>query len=260
VLKTLGADVEVFARTRKGIPKSLVGLIGGTKEEPMPVLTQYGGGFAFQEDNVALEFNIASAKSENNFVNTIQLIRQAVTEKLNDCNLVLTKEASLVFPKEELQSAQAQTFGCEPDYNAWTRMENTKPVCDDPCLRTAGGHIHLGTDKHMINAIQTMDLYLGVPSVILDATPEAFRRKQLYGKAGAMRPKEYGCEYRVLSNFWIWDDNIVRWVFRRAQEACNLKPLSFTKRLSNDITNCINNNDEKLALQLIDRFQISMPA
>jgi len=259
MLKTIGADVEVFARTRKGIPKSLVGLIGGTKEEPKPILQGYGTGYAFQEDNVSLEFNIPPVKSEGDFGYVIMLVKDEINRTLDNLKLTLTKEASLIFPKEELISSQAQTFGCEPDYNAWTRVENSKPVCNEPCLRTAGGHIHVGTERHMINIIQTMDLFLGVPSVILDNSPEAARRRLLYGKAGAMRPKEYGCEYRVLSNFWIWDELLTGWVFRRVHEVCNRQPLSFTKKLSADITNCINNNDEKLALKLIDRFKIRMP-
>ena len=28
----------------------------------------------------------------------------------------------------------------------------------------------------------------------------------MYGKAGAFRPKPYGMEYRVLSNFWLTSD------------------------------------------------------
>ena len=61
-----------------------------------------------------------------------------------------------------------------------------------------------------------MDLFLGVPSVTLDSDT---RRRELYGKAGAYRAKDYGVEYRTLSNFWIWKDSLKDWVYDQTQKA-----------------------------------------
>ena len=55
------------------------------------------------------------------------------------------------------------------------------------------------------------DILLGLPSVLLD--PDE-RRKQLYGKAGAMRFKKYGAEYRTLSNFWLFSDDLIEWAYK----------------------------------------------
>ena len=45
-----------------------------------------------------------------------------------------------------------------------------------------------------------MDYTLGLDSLLLDSDT---RRRSMYGRAGSFRFKEYGIEYRTLSNFWI---------------------------------------------------------
>lgn len=67
------------------------------------------------------------------------------------------------------------------------------------------GHIHLGyndievpfngrihkykVDEQRARIVQAMDLFIGIPSVIME--PDN-KRKELYGQAGAFRPKPYG--------------------------------------------------------------------
>ena len=58
---TLGTDTELFAVDKEGNPKSLCGLIGGTKKKPNPFSKLLSKQFAYQEDNVAIEFNIPPA-------------------------------------------------------------------------------------------------------------------------------------------------------------------------------------------------------
>ena len=48
--------------------------------------------------------------------------------------------------------------------------------------------------------VKQLDWYLGGWSIARDENTE---RRSLYGKAGACRIKDYGVEYRVLSNFWV---------------------------------------------------------
>ena len=48
------------------------------------------------------------------------------------------------------------------------------------------------------------------------------KRRQMYGAAGAFRPKTYGMEYRTLSNKWIFNPKIVDFVYRGVERALKL--------------------------------------
>ena len=254
---SIGTDTELFARNNSGMHIALCGKIGGTKEQPLQI-ADLQHGFAIQEDNVAMEFNIPPCHNAKQFVDSIGIMSVRIKDILANLGLSLSREVSVSFDKTELTHPTALMFGCEPDYNIWTQMENSKPEAKDANLRTAGGHIHVGTSGNMVEIVQNMDLYLGVPSVLLDKTEGAAQRRELYGKAGAMRPKSYGLEYRVLSNFWVFDPNLVRWVFQQTVTSCDAQ-MAYTKALSGDIQDCINNGDQELAQKLVDKFNIEMP-
>lgn len=254
---TIGTDTELFARNSSGMHIALCGKIGGTKESPLQI-PGMAAGFAIQEDNVALEFNIPPCATQKQFHDSIAIMSARVTSILADMGLSLSTEVSVSFDKTELTHPTALMFGCEPDYNIWTRMENSKPQATDENLRTAGGHIHVGTSGNMVDIVQNMDLFLGVPSVLLDTSAGASKRRELYGKAGAMRPKSYGLEYRVLSNFWVFNPALVRWVYQQTVASCETS-MAYTKKLSADIQHCINTGDKELAQQLVQKFDIGMP-
>ena len=208
---TLGCDPEFFLE-KKGKPFSAIGLIGGTKEAPKPLRKK---GFAVQEDNVAVEFNVPPAQSAEEFAENIEYIMSNLKKKLR--GLQFSKASSLVFDVDQLQHPKALEFGCEPDFNAWTKQINPRPLASDWQLRSAGGHIHIGTKEDPIEVIRAMDLFVGVPSIIKD--PGGERRRELYGMPGAYRIKPFGCEYRVLSNFWIFSRELVEWVYNQTAKA-----------------------------------------
>ena len=83
-------------------------------------------------------------------------------------------------------------------------------------------------------------------SVIAD---QGHLRKQLYGKAGAFRPKPYGVEYRVLSNFWIFDKEKTNTVWNLTERA--VEHVYSKKKIDNElgqaIVNCINLGDTRVA-------------
>lgn len=258
---TIGADVEVFAKTKTGEHKALCGLIGGTKEEPLQI-QGLPEGFKVQEDNVSVEFNIPPAQHKADFVKNIKVMNHYVQDLLKKMDYEMSNKSSFIFSKEELKHPNAKVFGCEPDYDAWKKIENKKPQAKNECLRTAGGHIHVGTNQvDMISGIRAMDLYLGVPSVLLDNSPEAVQRRELYGKAGAMRPKPYGFEYRVLSNFWMFNEQLSEWVFRATMQAMRFAENTrkeLPKSVGNAIQTCINTGDKVLAEKLIKDFALPM--
>jgi hypothetical protein len=253
--KSIGSDMEVFAKKSSGEYMALCGLIGGSKETPRQ-LPHLPLGFMVQEDNVALEFNIPPVTSASSFIEYMERMKNESSTIITKLGFEMSNESSALFDKGQLVHPKALTFGCEPDYDAWLMCENPKPTTDDPTLRTAGGHIHIGTDRNMAEVIKNMDLFLGVPSILLDDSKSSKERRKLYGKAGAMRPKFYGVEYRTLSNFWLFNNDLIRWVYYQTELACH-----FAKDISKDqerIVDCINNGDKKLAENLVKEYNINI--
>lgn len=198
----LGADPELFLRNSAGKLVSAIGIVQGTKKNPLPI-KELGKGFFMQQDNVLLEYNIPPAKSVGHWGEYHSKILKYLANKMKEKGLVLSFEASNEMPDEELAAPEAHLFGCEADFNVWTLSVNPKPRAKNPNLRSGGGHVHIsfnGTKIEKILLARRLDAYLGLWSVIND--PDQ-RRKELYGKAGAIRFKPYGIEYRVLSNFWV---------------------------------------------------------
>lgn len=213
----VGADPELFLVDYSGKFISSVGLIGGTKEHPLPIDDK---GHCLQEDNVSVEFNIAPASSKQDFINSLTFVLDEIESRASSMQLLTAIVPAAEFDFDQLQTPQAMTFGCEPDYNAWTGDVNPAPYCDNMQLRSAGGHIHVGyknpTKKSQRELVKAMDIFLGVPSAELD--PDNMRR-QLYGKPGAMRFKKYGAEYRTLSNFWIKTKELQEWAYDQTMRA-----------------------------------------
>lgn len=267
-IKKIGADVEMFLRTPQGNPISAVGLIGGTKANPRPIDNL---GSALQEDNVMLEFNIIPAENEEQFCNNINKVLSHIVSELSFKNLLMDITPSRVFSKRQLDNEQACTMGCDPDFNAW-ELEQNKLLSPDILgnLRTAGGHVHISftvnslppKPLHLFNFVRMLDLYLGVPSILIDRDD---RRRLFYGKPGAFRPKPYGLEYRTLSNFWIQHDSYKKWVFN--QVSCAVRRLHTEEckglwepaGLSEDIRHCIHNSDLNIASALVKKENIALP-
>ena len=167
---------------------------------------------------MAAEFNIPPCESLLSFKTHIKYVLNYLDVRADQMGLRLARHiASASFPAQELADYRAHVFGCEPDMNAWTGKTNPRPYCDDLKLRSCGGHVHVGSgDLDKPSIIKSMDLHLGIPSLPLDPDTE---RRQLYGKAGAYRDKSYGAEYRTLSNFWIWHDQLIAWCWEGANRA-----------------------------------------
>jgi hypothetical protein len=223
-LQRIGTDAELFLQDEGGAPVPVCGLIGGTKEEPKPVLG--GNGFAVQEDNVMLEFNIPPAKDAKAFQQSLDKMMEYITSELKQKGLTYIVNSAMEFEPEQLTSDQARTFGCEPDYCVWTRSANEIDKSDPALktLRTAAAHIHISytvngekpTIPDMEALVKLLDTMIGAP--FMKRFPE-LRRRKFYGKAGAFRPKPYGIEYRVLGNEWISNPQDVQDVFERINAA-----------------------------------------
>lgn len=252
---TVGTDPEVFVvniNTNEVI--SAIGLIPGTKEEPYPISDK---GHAIQTDNVMAEFCVPPAQGAEELYLNIKFCLDHLDAMLPN-NIKTKILASAHLDEKYLDNEQAQLFGCDADYNAYSLSQNPS-IDSNTNLRTAGGHIHIGYNDPdfdvNIRLIQALDLYLGLPSLVLDTDVD---RRKMYGKAGAFRIKEYGVEYRTLSNFWIKDEKTVRWAFNGVERA--IKFINDEETLSDDdifsIQMAINNFDLGLACKIMKKYSI----
>lgn len=250
---TFGADIEFFISTRKGEPIPAIGMVGGSKEDPRPI----GDGFFVQEDNVAVEFNIPISKTVDDFYHNVYIGFQRVVETLPPATQPLLK-ASCQFDRVYMMHPQAREFGCDPDINAYTKKVNPRPKCDDPFLRSAGGHVHIGWDKPDMETrfalIKACDVFCALPSVSEDK--DNLRRK-LYGKAGAMRIKPYGVEHRVLSNYWLTDPDYMQRVVFRYKKAVDFINYGHQVEPGDEelVQQAINEGSVKQAKQLLKKYE-----
>lgn len=262
----IGTDPELFLRDgRTGGVVPGVGLIGGTKKRPRP-MEGLPDGFAIQEDNVMLEFNIPPAKDVGQFSEYVEAgldyARNFIRIKQEHLELDIG-HCSRMFTHEQLSSTQARVFGCSADYNAHEQgralpTPNPDDLIDgDHAWRFSGGHVHLGYESEIPHFVvgAFADVFLGLPSVSLD---KQGIRRTLYGSAGRFRPTAHGLEYRTLSNFWIWDDSTRRQIGQRAfnllylltESESNVQRL-FAEIPWPDVVAAINTEDERKAADLI---------
>lgn len=219
---TFGADPELFVMNPEGEFVCPEGLIPGTKDEPHKV--DCG---AVQVDGMAAEFNIDPVDNYDDWINNIKRVRSQLQDMLpNGHKLVCTPTAE--FTKEQWDKAPEanKQLGCSPDFNAWSLDMNPTPEAKD-LVRHAGGHIHFGwTDdanpsdqeyyKAVVQLARQLDWVAGLWSLQVDKDKQ---RRSSYGKAGSVRFKPYGMEYRSLSNFWLTSDDRILETWNRVQKS-----------------------------------------
>jgi len=246
---TIGSDPELFLVDKSGNFVSAIGKIPGTKNLPYPV-PKFGRGSALQVDNVLVEYNTAPTTDLGTWATLHTGMLEHIKDRVSEFNLLPKIVAAAEMPESELMDPAACVFGCDPDYNAWELQPNPTPRSNNPRLRSAGGHIHIGvegmTELEKINTTRAMDLLVGAYSVVHD--PDT-KRAELYGRPGAMRPKPYGIEYRTVSNFWLTDSGHMENVFSFAQTAAKYNSRSF-QHLKEKVYSMFRNRDKELAKQL----------
>jgi len=132
----IGADPEMFIYSLDtDTPFPVCGLVGGTKKHPIPITEN---GHALQEDNVMIEYCIPPCKTSEEFVENITFVKNYINDTvLKPIGMIAKCIASTMFEYDQLQSNQAQEFGCSESFNAWTGDVN-EVGRDNPLLRTAG--------------------------------------------------------------------------------------------------------------------------
>ena len=249
-----GSDAESFVTTVTNEYFPICGIVGGTKDKPKSLGVT---GFFIQEDNVAVEWNIPVCFSREEWVSNVSKGVNLVANALPP-SLIMNSKSSAVFDRAYVGHCRAaQEFGCDPDYNAWTEEQNPRPNPDNPYFRTVAAHVHISWDdpqpEDQLNLIKLADVFVSLPSVL---ECEDRRRRTLYGKSGAFRPKDYGVEHRVLDNYWIWDKQLSSSVYTRyfqAIKALNLG-LVIDSQDCEKIQEAINTYDTTLAQTLNQKY------
>ena len=262
-------------------------------------------GNQFYSDNVLAECAVKPAKTRkqaaDNIKETLQTLSDMVAPyKISDISAVDFDQSQLQCncaddPKWDGEHRLCpKHFGCDPDICAY-QMKTMEPpkVMADGTLRSAGGHIHLGGSAECLEGgektyklIYLLDLLLGIPSLFMEVPSEAQKkRRTLYGQAGRYRMKDYGLEYRTLSNFWLRSPRLVNMVYDMCMfaikfvdrgdadrlyeidmdkfyetEGDGLKSWKFHEYSRKELVRCINEQDKDgatkfyhLAVSLLDR-------
>jgi hypothetical protein len=206
---TFGCDPE-FILTKNAEIVSAIPLLPAKNKA-----IEIDGSF-FYHDNVLAE--IAIKPSSNKF----ELIENVKNALKNLCSLIepvkISNKVCQEFPNKELTPINSRIATYNPEYDVYDLHEILPPnnlikLKEDyfeykTKMRTAGGHIHLGSDflfenYNSIMVIKMMDLFVAIPSLFIDSQENSKQRRTMYGKAGSHRVPDHGVEYRVLSNFWL---------------------------------------------------------
>jgi hypothetical protein len=259
---TIGADIECFLADKETNEiVSAEGIIKGTKWQPF-IFDEANEFFSTSLDNVMAEHCIPPTDNVGDWVSGILKARNYIESLDNKLCTAFIPSARLA--DKWLQTENANIFGCEPDFNAWLDGEMNPPVEKSIYnLRTAGFHVHVGYDnpsiKMNVNIMKFFDVYLTLPSLLIEPDNE---RRQMYGKAGAFRNKNYGMEARTLSSFFASEEKYMTWVFEQtnffvpkvlAGEQLPEELLLLTEQV-------INNNDKLKAEELCIKNNITICA
>lgn len=221
---SFGSDPEFILIDEKGNLKSAINVLKKNKSNKI----ESKGNFFFY-DNVLAECAIKPSFSKKELIaNT----RESLAELARLISpFKISSVSSGEFSNHELNHVDARKSGCEAEFCAYNlkkvSSKKIKKMFRSSNLRTAGGHVHLGVDlgkshETCIMLVRMLDLFLGVPSLMLDSNESSFNRRKLYGKAGRYRQPSYGLEYRTLSNFWLSSPNLVELIYDLCDFTINL--------------------------------------
>ena len=245
----LGSDPELLLKkTINGNTKPfpIIGLIGHGKKDPLHI--DDSGFRTLQEDNVALEYTTHPTSTLEDWVEEQSNMYNHAVEIANGFDLeVALGVASLNFNPKMLKSIQASTFGCDATWNAYTNSENPPPSASGN-VRSVGGHVHISyenpNDEMSMELTKLLDVLYLENYNTLSGSGEKDRR-DLYGKAGEIRLKTYGFEWRVPSSNWVHNKSKIEKIWSIVEEAFKLydQGFRFNMKYVENIDSKITNGD-----------------
>lgn len=216
---TFGCDPEFILANDQGAVSAVAKL--PQKDRSLVYRDNY-----FYCDNALAEIAIAPQKDKESLIESIKNALRFLFEKVSP--LEITNKSYDIFHEFELKNIQSKISNYNPEWSIYDLEEITPPAdiinIEDGYIeyltntRTAGGHIHLGSDilfqdLNSIMAVKMMDLFIAIPSLFLDKQIESKFRRMIYGQAGSHRLPNHGIEYRVLSNFWLMSPSYVSLIY-----------------------------------------------
>lgn len=228
---TFGSDFEMPAvsiETQE--PICVIGKLNGTKISPHPI----GEDCFYQVDCTAAEMNIPPVTSLEDWNYYIDYCINKTNDALGLSGLKLQIASSMHYSPKELEHPDACRFGCDPSYDAYTGKVYETHVRNAGNMRSFGFHQHVGfyiqdgerfNIKEVRRFIQLCDIYLGLPSLVLDEDTE---RRKIYGRGGDYRIKRKGesgklliIEYRTLGSNMLYHRDFVFNQLNKVVEAYN---------------------------------------
>lgn len=284
-MNSFGSDPEFMLVDKNGKYVSAIKVLPGDKHTPVEI-----GEYRFYWDNVLAECSIKPGYSKEEVIENFRTCFKHYSKLVKPYKLKV--QASKTFPAKQMRDTGAKTAGCDPEFCSYTILKRRPPagIIEETYFRTCGGHIHLGDmtgcvvsdDEQTLILIRLLDLFLGIPSLYMDIDKTSAARRKLYGKAGRVRYKPYGIEYRSLGNFWLASPKLVSFVYDVCDFVINFTNNNqqfwkFDKKLfkkqgerykntiSTDVYNekavlkCINTSDTNKAQKLMTFIKKYMP-
>lgn len=199
---SFGSDPEFMLVDEKYNLKSAISIL------PKKVNARPYNGNSIYYDNVLAEIAVKPALTKDEFLKNLKNSLSKLASVVYPLKFEICSAES--YPSKELVHQDARVAGCNPEWNVYTLQCVMPPeeVIMKTNFRTAGGHIHVGSNNlqdsnSIFSFIRMMDLFVGIPSLFIDKDPTSKERRKIYGHAGSHRITDYGVEYRPLGNFWL---------------------------------------------------------
>jgi hypothetical protein len=265
---TFGSDFEVFCQEIKS--KKIVPVqeteIDGTKDRPVPI----GEGCYSQMDNALCEYNIPPVASLEDWNKYLTFAFEKGNEILAKTGHEHVIQSSHMFQSQVLDYYNLRELGCASSWSAY-HGNPVKPNGRGD-LRTSGFHLHIGFEDNDNSfkfadaqyLAQLFDVFVGIPSVILDKDTE---RRKLYGKSGDFRlkklqpksendPRIQLFEYRTLGGEMLKHNKFCYQQMQLIVEAYNNK-LELDQPAKYEF--CIDEGEQRFSQEVINQFNIQLP-
>lgn len=212
---TIGSDPEFILIDDKNKIKSAIGVVKGTRNKRIKI-----DQIEFYYDNVLAECTVVPSKTKEEFIHNLRKSLSIFYKLVHPYKI--TTIPSAYFSAEDLIHRDSRKSGCSAEHCAYSLgtvlPKKIDKFFNESKLRTAGGHIHLGTDlgrshESCIMLVRMLDLFLGFAFLQLDNSKESIERRKIFGKAGRYRQPSYGVEYRTLSSFWLSSPKLAELVY-----------------------------------------------